>query len=99
MPGAEAGRCEDEPLERRDFLLKDIAVKKKDKTGLAHYKSLSEPELDALWKNRAAHGIAGPEEALLRTVLRDRKGFKPVETFVSICQRCNLPADNCACHR
>lgn len=67
--------------------------------GHALYVSLSEAELDALWANRATLGITGAEEVLLRQILRDRKGFKPVDPFVSICQRCNLPADNCACHR
>jgi hypothetical protein len=61
------------------------------------FESLSESELDQLWANRAEQGIEGAEEQLLRFVLRERKGFKPVERFVSICQRCNLPADNCAC--
>ena len=63
----------------------------------AFFEALSEAELDDMWKNRNALGISGTEEQLLRFVLRDRKGFKPVERFVSICQRCNLPADNCAC--
>ncbi|MBX3176660.1 MAG: hypothetical protein KF886_04820 [Candidatus Hydrogenedentes bacterium] len=63
----------------------------------AYFESLSEADLDQLWKDRETLGIAGVEEQLLRFVLRERKGFKPVERFVSICQRCNLPADNCAC--
>lgn len=67
------------------------------KRGRAYYDALSEAELDHLWTQRAELGIEGPEEQLLRFVLRERKGFKPVERFVSICQRCNLPADNCAC--
>ena len=67
------------------------------KKGRAYYDSLSESELDQLWAQRADLGIEGSEEQLLRFVLRERKGFKPVERFVSICQRCNLPADNCAC--
>lgn len=67
------------------------------KKGRAYYDSLSEVELDQLWARRTELGIEGPEEQLLRFVLRERKGFKPVERFVSICQRCNLPADNCAC--
>jgi len=63
----------------------------------AYFDALSEAELDELWKNRESLGITGTEEQILRFVLRDKKGFKPVERFVSICQRCNLPADNCAC--
>ena len=62
-----------------------------------YFESLSEAELDRIWKERESLGITGTEEQILRFVLRDRKGFKPVERFVSICQRCNLPADNCAC--
>ena len=65
----------------------------------SYYDALSDAELDEHWAQRAKLGITGGEEALLRTLVRERKGFKPVETFVSICQRCNLPADNCACHR
>jgi hypothetical protein len=65
----------------------------------AYYDALPDADLDKLWKNRVKLKITGTEELLLRHLLRERKGFKPVETFVSICQRCNLPADNCACHR
>ena len=65
----------------------------------AYYDALPDAELDKHWKNRAKLKISGTEELLLRHLVRERKGFKPVETFVSICQRCNLPADNCACHR
>ncbi|MBI1321359.1 MAG: hypothetical protein GC168_20740 [Candidatus Hydrogenedens sp.] len=65
----------------------------------AYYDALSDAELDRHWKDRAKLKITGTEEILLRHLVRERKGFKPVETFVSICQRCNLPADNCACHR
>jgi hypothetical protein len=65
----------------------------------AYYDTLGDAELDEIWAQRATLGIAGSEELLLRHVLRERKGFTPVERFVSICQRCNLPADNCACHR
>ena len=62
-----------------------------------YFESLNEAELDRIWKERESLGITGTEEQILRFVLRERKGFKPVERFVSICQRCNLPADNCAC--
>ncbi|MBI2423623.1 MAG: hypothetical protein HYV27_12400 [Candidatus Hydrogenedentes bacterium] len=65
----------------------------------AYFDGLPEAALDRLWAEREALGIVGNEALVLRHVLRERKGFKPVETFVSICQRCNLPADNCACHR
>lgn len=67
--------------------------------GLAFYQGLSEAELDDAWARRVELGIDDTEQRLLRHLLRERKGFKPVETFVSICQRCNLPANNCACHR
>jgi hypothetical protein len=63
----------------------------------AYFDALPEAELDALWADRAQHGITGNEEIVLRAVLRDKKGFKPVLVQVAICQRCNLPADNCAC--
>ena len=62
-----------------------------------HYAALSDAELDAIWKTRAKLGISGGEELMLRSLLRERKGFKPVEVHVSMCMRCNLPADNCAC--
>lgn len=76
---------------------KKAARPEEPKRGRAYYDSLSEADLDQLWAKRAEQGIEGAEEQLLRFVLRERKGFKPVERFVSICQRCNLPADNCAC--
>ena len=63
----------------------------------AYYKSLTEAQLDEIWTNRASLGLTDPEQRLLRVILRDKKGFKPVEVNVSICQRCNLPANNCAC--
>jgi hypothetical protein len=63
----------------------------------AYYNSLTEEQLDELWAERAKLGLTAPEERLLRTILRERKGFKPVDVNVSICQRCNLPANNCAC--
>ncbi|MCF6284755.1 MAG: hypothetical protein L3K26_06165 [Candidatus Hydrogenedentes bacterium] len=63
----------------------------------AYYKSLTEAQLDEIWTNRVSLGLTDPEQRLLRGILRDKKGFKPVEVNVSICQRCNLPADNCAC--
>ena len=65
----------------------------------AYYDALSDEDLYDHWAKRAKLGIQAGEEALLRTLVRERKGFKPVEPFVSVCQRCNLPADNCACHR
>jgi hypothetical protein len=65
----------------------------------AYFDAQSDAELDALWAQRMALGITGSEELLLRHLVRERKGFKPADPFVSICQRCNLPADNCACHR
>jgi len=98
------------PLSRRGILFgtgidKEYPMPKKESAAApptrdkAYYDALSDTELDKLWKNRVKLKITGTEELLLRHLLRERKGFKPVETFVSICQRCNLPADNCACHR
>lgn len=63
----------------------------------AYFDACTEAELDAMWADRVKLGIVGNEEICLRAVLRDKKGFKPVQVHVSICQRCNLPADNCAC--
>lgn len=59
--------------------------------------SLSEAELNTLWAERNTNGLTDSEQRLLRTLIRERIGFKPVEVHVSICQRCNLPADVCAC--
>ncbi len=82
--------------------MKSDNKKKKSPTTLkkgdpAYYKSLTEAQLDEIWSNRVSLGLTDPEQRLLRGILRDKKGFKPVEVNVSICQRCNLPADNCAC--
>jgi hypothetical protein len=62
-----------------------------------YYAALSDEDLDSVWKQRVKLGITGGEELMLRSLLRERKGFKPVEVHVSMCMRCNLPADNCAC--
>lgn len=72
----------------------DPALRKGDR---AYYDTLTEAELDQIWANRVTLEFTEVEEKILRFVLRERKGFKPVEVHVSICQRCNLPADNCAC--
>lgn len=66
-------------------------------TTLEEFRALTEAQLNDLWKNRAAAGLDEAQERLLRHLLRERMGFKPVDVHVSICQRCNLPADNCAC--
>ncbi len=63
----------------------------------AYYDSLSDEQLDEHWAQRATLGLTEAEEGFLRNLVRNRKGFKPVEVHVSICQRCNLPANNCAC--
>lgn len=68
-------------------------------TTLEEFRALSDAQLNELWKNRATVGLEEPQERLLRHLVRERMGFKPVDVHVSICQRCNLPADNCACHR
>lgn len=62
-----------------------------------YYLALPDAELDAIWKNREKNQLPAPDQAIVRAILRDRKGFKPVERHVSMCMRCNLPADNCAC--
>ncbi len=63
----------------------------------AYYDTLTDAQLDELWASRATLDMNPGEENHLRHVVRERKGFKPVEVHVSICQRCNLPANNCAC--
>lgn len=65
--------------------------------GRDYYLALPDAELDTIWKNREKSGLSPSDEAVLRNILRDRKGFKPVDVHVSMCMRCNLPADNCAC--
>jgi len=65
--------------------------------GREYYLALPDAELDAIWKKREKSGLLPSDEAILRSILRERKGFKPVEVHVSMCMRCNLPADNCAC--
>ncbi len=62
-----------------------------------YYLGLSEAELDAVWKQREKLKLSEGEQGVIRTILRDLKGFKPVEVHVSMCMRCNLPVANCAC--
>ncbi len=73
---------------------KDTSLRKGDR---AYYDGLTDEQLDAHWAQRASLGLTEAEEGFLRNLVRNRKGFKPVEVHVSICQRCNLPANNCAC--
>lgn len=63
----------------------------------AYFDSLSDDQLDALWAAREEKNLTTNEITSLRTAVRERKGFKPVDVFVPMCQRCNLPVDNCAC--
>ena len=62
-----------------------------------HYNTLSDEELDAVWATRAERNFSEDEENMLRYIVRGRKGFKPVQTHVPMCKRCNLPVNNCAC--
>jgi hypothetical protein len=71
--------------------LKDLE-KKRD-----HYDTLSDAELDAVWANREKSKMGEEEQNMLRYIVRNRKGFKPANPHVSMCKRCNLPVDNCAC--
>lgn len=61
------------------------------------YAQMPDAELDSIWKQREKLKLTEGEQAVLRSLLRERKGFKPVEVNVSMCMRCNLPVDNCAC--
>jgi hypothetical protein len=63
----------------------------------AHYDAMSEAELDDVWANREKLKLGEDEQNMLRYILRNRKGFKPSNPHVSMCKRCNLPVDNCAC--
>jgi hypothetical protein len=63
----------------------------------AHYKSLPDDELNEIWKNREAFDMGEDEQNMLKYILRNRLGFKPSNPHVSMCKRCNLPVDNCAC--
>lgn len=69
----------------------------KPKYTRAGFDKLSDKDLDALWAARVEKELSESEVIVLRNAVRERKNFQPVEVFVSICQRCNLPADNCAC--
>jgi hypothetical protein len=62
-----------------------------------HYNTLSEVELDDIWSKRDKLELSEDEQSMLKYILRNRKGFKPANPHVSMCKRCNLPVDNCAC--
>ncbi|MFP6581716.1 MAG: hypothetical protein VCD00_04095 [Candidatus Hydrogenedentota bacterium] len=62
-----------------------------------YYSELSDEELDGIWAKRDKLKLGEDEQNMLRYILRNRKGFKPVNPHVSMCKRCNLPVDNCAC--
>ena len=61
------------------------------------YNALSDAELDEAWATRAERKLSEDEENMLRYIVRGRKGFKPSNTNVPMCKRCNLPVNNCAC--
>lgn len=62
-----------------------------------YYNTLSDTELDDIWATRSERNFSEDEINMLRYIVRDRKGFKPVQTHISMCKRCNLPVNNCAC--
>lgn len=62
-----------------------------------YYLALPAAELDKVWKEREKRALSESDQAIVRSILRERKGFKPVEVHVSMCMRCNLPVENCAC--
>jgi hypothetical protein len=71
--------------------LKDLETKRD------HYNTLSDAELDDIWAKRDKLKLGEDEQNMLKYILRNRKGFKPVNPNVPMCKRCNLPVDNCAC--
>lgn len=62
-----------------------------------YYNGLSDDELDGIWAKRDSLKLGEDEQNMLRYILRNRKGFKPSNPHISMCKRCNLPVDNCAC--
>ena len=67
-----------------------------------HFKLLTDKELDDIWATRQDSDMEDDEIFVLRSVVRDRKGIKPipdVRANMNFCPRCSLPVDNCTCGR
>lgn len=67
-----------------------------------YFKSLTDKELDNIWAAREVSDMEEDEIFVLRTVVRDRKGIKPVSDVranMNFCPRCSFPVDNCTCDR
>lgn len=65
-----------------------------------YYRSLSEGQLDELWNNRK--NLEPDETALLRDIVREAKGIRPVygNSFsTSVCRQCGMVGDSCTCGR
>lgn len=62
-----------------------------------YYDGLSDEALDEAWAKRDSLKLSEDEQNMLRYIVRNRKGFKPANPHISMCKRCNLPVDNCAC--
>lgn len=64
------------------------------------YREMDGTELERAWKRRDLNQLEKDEKALLRDILRERKGITP--TFapsVRVCGSCGQVGENCTCKR
>ena len=67
-----------------------------------YFESLPDKKLDVLWATREESDMEKDEVLLLRSVVRETKGIKPISDVranMNFCPRCSLPVDNCTCER
>lgn len=67
-----------------------------------YFESLTDKELDDLWANRENFDMEKDEIFVLRSVVRERKGIKPISDVranMTFCPTCLFPVDNCTCDR
>lgn len=65
-----------------------------------YYRSLPEAELDKLWSEREDVDMEDDEISLLRQIVREVKGIKPVYGIsIQVCRQCGMVGDNCTCDR
>lgn len=68
----------------------------------SYYESLTRDMLDIVWANRLNEEIKEDEILLIRNILRDKIGIKPIDDVrarTDFCPKCSLPSESCTCEK
>lgn len=104
----ESRKREEQEQKRRELEQKarEAEIREREKRRLyledreKYYHSLSEIELENQWNKRDEMDLEPDETALLREIVREVKGIKPVYgNSVQVCRQCGMVGENCTCGR